>query len=125
MGLEDFRTGDPVPDEDMVTLREAAPRKGSRMRYEYDFGDSWVHEIVVEEALPHDGVPHAVCVAGERAAPPEDCGGAPRYEVLLEVLVDPDHPEREDWLEWLGDGYDPEAFDKDAINRDLARLPLS
>jgi Plasmid pRiA4b ORF-3-like protein/Domain of unknown function (DUF1841) len=124
-GLEDFRTGGPVPDEDMVTLREAAPRKGSRMRYEYDFGDSWVHEIVVEEALPHDGVPHAVCLAGERAAPPEDCGGAPRYEVLLEVLVDPDHPEREDWLEWLGDGYDPEAFDKDAINRDLARLPLS
>jgi hypothetical protein len=60
-------------------------------------------------------------MAGERASPPEDCGGIWGYEELLEALSDPDHPDHEDMLEWVGGQFAPEAFDLEGVNKELQR----
>jgi hypothetical protein len=112
-------------DEREATLAVLAPRKGSRLRYTYDFGDDWVHDIVVEATEPAEGEPRVVCLVAERAGPPEDSGGIWGYLDLLEAVADPEHPEHEDRLEWLGETFDPAAVDRDAINTALARIRIS
>lgn len=84
--------------------------------YEYDFGDGWEHEVVLEKILPAVAKEeYPQCIAGERACPPEDCGGVWGYENLLKVVANPNHPEYEERMEWLGDDFDPEAFDPKLI----------
>jgi hypothetical protein len=123
--------GHPVPDEPEyevepereLTLREAAPRAGSRFRYAYDLGDDWQHEIRVEAiAGPDEQLEHTICLAGQRACPPDDCGGIGGYEELLEVLANPRHPEHKSMVMWAGKGFDPEAFDLAKVNRKLRPL---
>ncbi len=134
--LHDFRIGrttygDPemleeLGDEDEweAPLDQVAPQTKSRIRYLYDFGDSWEHEILVEKVGPPDPeTRYPVCLAGKRAGPPDDCGGVWGYVQLLETLADPRHPEHEWMMEWAGGPIDPEAFDLDEINRRLGRLP--
>lgn len=77
--------------------------------------------MAVEKVLsPSPGAIVPSCVAGKGACPPEDCGGVWGYAEMLEVLTDPDHPEREERLQWLGREWDPSAFDLEAVNRRLA-----
>jgi hypothetical protein len=121
-GLSDFE--DRFADEAQARLCDVVPAAGGRLRYTYDFGDGWEHDLLVEEILPSDGVPHAVCVAGRRAGPPEDCGGVWGYAELVDILADPGHPEHVERLDWLGYQHDPAAFDKDAINLALTDLRL-
>jgi hypothetical protein len=120
--LDDFEGR--FADEGTALLCEVARSVGARLRYTYDFGDSWEHDLVVEEILPPDAVPHAVCVAGRRAGPPEDCGGVWGYAELLDILADPEHPQHAERLEWLGHQHDPAAFDMQAVNRALTDIPL-
>ncbi len=81
-------------------------------KYEYDFGDDWVHEVLLEKILPRErGTVYPKCVGGRRACPPEDCGGVGGYENLLEIIRDPENEEYEEMLEWLGGDFDPEDFD--------------
>lgn len=112
---------DGTRDESKVRIGQVLKREKAKIRYEYDFGDGWDHEIVLEKILePYPGKFRPVCVAGKRACPPEDCGSVPGYYNLCEAMKDPKHPDREDLLEWLGDvPYDPEAFDLDKINEIL------
>ena len=87
---------------------------GARCVYVYDFGDDWSHQVRLEAILPHEaGMQYPRCVAGARACPPEDCGGFYGYERLCAALAHPDprDEEAEELLEWLGDDFDPEAFD--------------
>jgi hypothetical protein len=132
--LHEFRVGDDsygdpeieeldfIP-EDRTRLDEVAPGPGARLLYQYDFGDSWEHEIEVEQVLdPEPGVRYPRCTEGARSAPPEDCGGVGGYEEFLEAISDPRHPEHEELLEWIGGDFDPEAFDIDAVNRGLRVL---
>ena len=108
--------------EKRVKLSKLALAEKSRFLYEYDLGDSWTHEILVEKILaPDPEVKYPVCIAGERAAPPEDCGGVWGYADFLEAILDPDHPEHEDYLDWVGGNFDPEKFDLGAVNRELGR----
>jgi hypothetical protein len=114
----------PFRDEREATLRDLIPREGGRARYTYDFGDDWDHEIVVERRLAAEpGMACPVCVAGEGACPPEDCGGGWGYEHLREVLADPAHEEHDDMLAWLGldkgTDFDPNRFDLNHANRAL------
>ena len=110
---------------DSVKLSDLVTRGIKKFRYMYDFGDSWLHIIQFEKPVARDPkAKYPRCVAGERACPPDDCGGAPGYEYLLEILADPKHPEHEDRLEWTGGPIDPEAFDIDAINKYLQKLKL-
>ena len=117
------RFGDTV-DERTVRLASIAS-VGDKLVYEYDFGDSWEHELEIETALePEPGVHYPVCLAGARACPLEDCGGFPGYEHLFEALRDPANEEHAERLEWLGD-FDPEAFDLDKINTRLGNRALA
>jgi len=112
-----------VHDERQARLYRVLMKPRQRMLYEYDFGDGWMHEILLEEVLrPEQALEHPVCIAGERACPPEDCGGIWGYYELLEIARDPEHPEHEDRLEWLGEDFDPEAFDREAVNRWLQQM---
>jgi hypothetical protein len=75
---------------------------GSQAGYEYDFGDSWEHDLLLEGVLiPEAGIKYPRCLAGENACPPEDCGGIGGYYRLLEMLQDPSHQEHEESLIWL------------------------
>ncbi len=75
---------------------------GDEAIYNYDFGDSWDHRIVLEGMyLQKSEVKYPHCIDGERACPPEDCGGIPGYYDLLEILSDPEHEEYEDMISWL------------------------
>jgi hypothetical protein len=92
-----------------------------RFTYVYDFGDDWVHDVVVEKVSSGDsGRGGPVCLAGKRHRPPEDCGGVPGYRELLRAIRDPRHPEHAEMIEWIGGSFDPEAFDLALVNRRLA-----
>lgn len=91
--------------------------------YEYDFGDGWEHEIVVEKVLPvGEGVLYPRCLAGKRACPPEDVGGIWGYGNFLIVINNPRHPEHRERLEWVGGAFDPTAFNLADVNRHLVGL---
>lgn len=109
-------------DSGAVTLESLALyRKGAKFHYEYDFGDSWEHQIVVESASAREpGVRYPRCLKAVGACPPEDCGGVPGYTNLLEALKDPRHEDHDDMVEWLGGEFDPAGVDLDAINAGLA-----
>jgi len=104
----------PVGNELRVRLSSVACAV-SRFRYEYDFGDGWEHDVVIEKALT-TSVRSPLCVAGRRACPPEDCGGRWGYGHLLEVLADPADEEHAALAEWVGGVFDPEEFDVDATS---------
>jgi len=103
---------------------------GDTLIYEYDFGDGWEHKLDIEEILELEpGVRYPVCVGGERACPPEDCGGFIGYDDLIDALLDPENAEHAGLLERRGN-FDPEAFDSAAVNarladRVFARIPRS
>jgi hypothetical protein len=108
-------------------LADVAGFTGDRIRYTYDFGDDWEHDITVEDVLPAEpGLAYPRCTAGRRACPPEDCGGVWGYRDLLEILADPGHPDHPDRLEWLGLGaaaeLDPARFDLGAASAALSGL---
>ena len=110
-----------------MTLEQVAPAEKSRLRYTYDFGDDWEHDILVEKVIdPDEAVVYPRCTGGRRAAPPEDCGGVWGYAELMEILNDPTHPEHRDRLEWLGldraADFDPGRFDAGAVTRALSAL---
>ncbi|HEY2793075.1 MAG TPA: plasmid pRiA4b ORF-3 family protein, partial [Micromonosporaceae bacterium] len=110
-----------------VRLEQVAAEAGSKVRYTYDFGDDWHHDIVVEKVLDRDAtVAYPRCTGGRRAAPPEDCGGVWGYADLVEILSDPADPEHVERLEWLGleDAADfvPDRFDAASVTRALSTL---
>ncbi len=113
MESEDF-------DAAKYRLSDVVSHEKAKFTYQYDFGDSWDHTIVVEKIIPDAdaGKSGFACLAGKGACPPEDCGGIWSYYRLLAVLQDPKHKEHEDMKEWAGE-IDPDAFDLDAVNKRL------
>ncbi len=85
------------------------------------FGDGWQHDVEVENVIPVEQTVPALCLAGKRAAPPEDCGSVPGYRALVAAMRNPRHRAREGYLQWLGGPYDPETFDLAAVNSELQR----
>jgi hypothetical protein len=104
-------------DETRFKLNQLVSGKGLRFGYEYDFGDSWEHELIVEKILRAEkSSDRPVCIAGKRACPPEDVGGVWGYQDFLKTISDPDHPEHEELLEWIGGSFDPEYFNLEEVN---------
>ncbi len=93
---------------------------GQKIKYEYDFGDSWLHVIELEKIKEKEkGIDYPRCIKGKRACPPEDCGGIWGYMELEEIMKDKKHEQYEEMLEWLGKELDTETFDIDHINEGL------
>jgi hypothetical protein len=119
---------DPWGESDMASPRSVKlsrlVRKGvKKIGYTYDFGDNWEHTVTIEKTL--DAEPTAKyprCTAGKRACPPEDCGGPWGYGEFLTAISDPQHERHEELLEWIDGEFDPEAFDVNDVNRQLAML---
>jgi Plasmid pRiA4b ORF-3-like protein len=110
-------------DARTVPLATLGLHEKVKFLYEYDFGDSWEHELLVEKILPRDeGKRYPVCLTGKRACPPEDCGGIWGYASFLAAIRDPEHPEHDEMLEWVGGEFDPDVLDLDEVNRELQRL---
>jgi hypothetical protein len=119
---DDLFMGAPeVSNERTVPLSSVLGRIGAKAVYTYDFGDDWEHSIVLEKRLPADpNLTYPLCTDGQRACPPEDCGGIYGYYDLVEAIGDPNHDRHEEMLDWVGDDYDPEAFSLDDVNRALS-----
>jgi len=104
------------PDDDLderrFRVRDVLPHVGSKLRWDYDFGDGWEHDVVVRKIGPgKSGVEYPICLSGRMACPPEDCGGPMGYADLLHVLADPAHPEHDEMREWAPPDFDPADFD--------------
>ncbi len=107
---------------DSVVLQDAISRRGSVFDYIYDLGDEWHHRIKVQHIrhLQAGEKKSPGILDGANACPPEDVGGAPGYAMFLEAIEDPDHPEHEEMLEWVGGKWNPKKFDRKAHQRNLS-----
>ncbi len=120
MPLEDDFGDMRTKDETRFKLNQLVSGKGFKFGYEYDFGDSWEHDLVIEKILPAEkGARYPICVAGKRAGPPEDVGGIWGYEDFLIAVSDPKHPEHAEMREWIGGDFDPERFNLNVVNAGL------
>jgi Plasmid pRiA4b ORF-3-like protein len=134
--LYEFRIGDAgwgIPDPDGLyespmdaskTRLDAAFAEAGRktFSYLYDFGDSWSHAVKVEKITPTiDGAASYLLLDAVGRCPPEDCGGPPGYERLLEILADPDDEEHEEMLTWCRGPFDAKHADLTALQADLER----
>ena len=118
---DDF--GTETLNEKRYTVADLAPGAKQKFIYEYDFGDSWEHEVLVEQVLPPDAdFKHPVCLAGANASPPEDCGGIPGYYDLLAALADPKHEQHDEMKEWVGGAWDATRFSLEDVKAGLKRI---
>jgi len=123
-----------IPDDDLAS--ETAPGWETPVReffsdelplatYEYDFGDSWIHEVRFEGYDAREpGVEYPRCVGGERRCPPEDCGGVHGYLDFLDAISNPSHTEHTAMREWAGSEFDPDDFDASSVRFDDPRERL-
>jgi hypothetical protein len=123
-GIPDPDYDDRVPDAETVKLKKYfTPRGPTACEYEYDFGDGWMHEVVLKDRVTFDDAFVRRLTGGERAFPPEDCGGLGGYERCLafrETGKDPLGDGDEEFGEWLGD-WQPEEFDLVAVKKSFDR----
>lgn len=109
-------------DERKFPLYKILRKNKEKFLYTYDFGDNWEHEIMLEKILKFDPrQQYPFCIAGKRVCPEEDSGGMWGYEYKLKVMRNPKHPEYKELVEWMGEDFDPEKFDKESINEELKR----
>ncbi|MDA3905783.1 MAG: plasmid pRiA4b ORF-3 family protein [Bacteroidales bacterium] len=103
--------------EEKIIVSDLLVKEKDKIVYEYDFGDGWMHDILLEKILVKDPklmIP--VCLKGKMCCPPEDCGGIWGYYQLLDIIQNPKHSEYEEMIEWLDEDFEPEYFDKEYIN---------
>jgi hypothetical protein len=111
-------------NERRVLLSEVLRKPKDRMVYEYDFGDGWEHDVVLEASTPATGVtPPVRVLAGKGACPPEDVGGVWGYRAFLEAIRNPQHPEHREMLEWCGGHFDADELEIDEINEYFQKKP--
>lgn len=111
-------------DSTKTRISKIVPKSGSRFtfRYEYDFGDSWEHDILFEGNPPiNPKAKYPLCLEGERACPPEDVGGIPGYEEFRKAIKNPKHPEHKNYTDWIGRKFEPEKFDAKQATKDMRK----
>jgi hypothetical protein len=121
--IDDDFDGD-IVDYKNIKVKDLLKLEKDKIFYEYDFGDSWEHNIVLEKILSYDNnVKYPICINGKRNFPPEDCGGIYGYEELINILKNPNHKEYKNMVEWLDSldytNFDSEYFNKNEINNFL------
>lgn len=128
--LDDLRFGNPmrkdelvIEDDRDVVLSDLDLGSRDRLLYEYNFGEGWHVDVRVEKTLGiSKGLVYPTCLAGERAGPPEDCGGLEAYHDMLACIKEPNTDLGREWLEWLGPNYEPTLCDVEKINKALRKL---
>lgn len=107
---------------DLKVAHYLSVKANQKIAYLYDFGDSWDHLIEFEGEHAKQAAKYPVCLAGERACPPEDVSGVPGYEHFLSVIKNPKHKEHKEFLEWVGGKYDPEKFEPKKVKFDNPKV---
>jgi len=122
---EEYDDEDEVEDSRLVKLSNVFTKPKQKFTYIYDFGDDWSHQIILEEIIDKKII-KPVCIAGKGACPPEDCGGIPGYENLIDILNDPNHPEYKEMINWLGIEkgkiWDVNHYNSDIVNKRLTKI---
>ncbi|NQV23035.1 MAG: GntR family transcriptional regulator, partial [Rhodopirellula sp.] len=106
-----------------IRVSDLVSEHGARLRigYEYDFGDSWQHEVVLEQVTDSEpGIRYPRCLDGARACPPEDIGGVYGFADFVEAITNPSHSEHDDLLDWHGP-FDPAQFDATQATRRMKK----
>ncbi len=124
------RFGNPIKRDDVtieddrdVLLADLELKAKDRFSYAYHFGEGWQIELRVEKISPVEKALHyPSCLEGERAGPPEDCGGLDAYHDMLVCIKEPHTELGREWLEWLGPNYDSERCDLEKINKAIRKL---
>jgi hypothetical protein len=105
-----------------ILITDYFKEPGNLAPYMYDFGDGWHHDVLLEGILLKDkDAKYPRCIAGERACPPEDCGGVLGYYELIDVLKNSKHPDYQGHVEWLKSHaknyhpYNPDYFDPEEV----------
>jgi len=112
-------------NEKKYTVSQILTKEQACIIYEYDLGDSWTHKIELKKILPADpNARQARCLRGEKACPPEDCGGIWGYTDMLETLRNAKNSDKKEILAWLGNDFNPDYFNIDEINGLLRHLSL-
>lgn len=112
-----------IVNENGKKLSALLGKEVNEFLYQYDFGDDWHHRVVVEKMQKaHPAWSGPLCVAGERACPPDDVGGTYGYAEFLEAISDPDHEEHIDMLTWVGGIFDPAGFDINSANERISQM---
>jgi hypothetical protein len=112
-------------DSKRAKLGKLVKEKKGIFIYEYDFGDGWEHQLLIEDILTRDLEKHyPVCLDGENSCPPEDCGGTHGYAEMMEIIRNPTHPEYKNVKIWLGRSFNPRKFDLELVNKRLFRMLL-
>lgn len=110
-------------DYSRLRVRDLVAKHGAKLRmgYEYDFGDDWRHEVILEKVTEAErGVRYPRCIDGARACPPEDVGGVYGFADFVAAMANPSHSEHDDCLEWHGP-FDPTAFDAAKATRRMRK----
>ena len=115
-GDNSWRTSRPK-DEHNYTIHELGEKLAPSFQYIYDYGDNWMHQIIVEKTFEPDAAqPVPQVITGRRACPPEDSGGIPGYHEILAAFDDPEHENHKTVKGWLGKNFDPARFGKVEIS---------
>ncbi|HEX3881549.1 MAG TPA: plasmid pRiA4b ORF-3 family protein [Stellaceae bacterium] len=118
---EDWGT-EQLNDARKVRLREVLRPRRTTIDYLYDFGDGWEHRLTVTNIRAGDpDLSYPRYIAGDRNAPPEDCGGISGFYEMLDARADPDREDHAEAEEWLDD-YDPDSIDELPIKFALGRI---
>ncbi|MEB8291838.1 plasmid pRiA4b ORF-3 family protein [Klebsiella michiganensis] len=129
--LEEPKSADDE-DEALTRLNELLKKSGNSLIYNYDFGDAWVHEIVLENKnfIKEDAIPTPFgCIEGRMRCPMEDSGGPAGHMHLLDIISEP-HKNKEDFEALLDFIEQPDAdpqkmmehlytFDSNEVNATL------
>lgn len=92
---------------------------GRNAEYNYDFGDGWRHEVLLEGILMREkGTRYPQCIAGTGTCPPEDCGGPWGFDYFRQIMADPSHEEYHNMLRWYGKPFDPDEFSPEKVKFD-------
>lgn len=112
--------------DDRVVRLDGVAKRADAITYVYDFGDDWHVRLEIEDRRDTQWVDAAParlrCLDGQRAGPPDDCGGIGGYEEMLEALADPNHAEHESVVTWLPRGFDPGHFNARVVDAQLGML---
>lgn len=96
-----------------------------RLKYTYDFGDDWIHDIIIEKIVETDiKLTRPICIKAKMADLPEDCGGPYGYEELLDILSDKNNKRYKEMREWVDGGFTNWYDDRENVDREEINMRL-